>query len=834
MNVKNSNCLRKLSLRSLKRNRLQLFMTIVAIVVTTTLFSTLYSVALGTSSAIENYTSKVYGTCSHAVLYQADEETANEIASRITVRDTGKYYEIGYYDQGHFEYSPAFIRSYDENTAKWDYVIPTTGNVPTAEDDIVMDTFVLSELGIDPEIGAQVDLTYNVTSLDGRSETETHTFTLSGYYDPAPGGTIHPISVSQAYVDSINSKYGITKNMNVEVRFWLKDMTISEVYAIQDEMGLNDKGMPFIPNQYIESTDTAHMMDIIITTGAFVLLIFVIGFLMINNIFRIKLAAEIRYYGLLKTIGVTSKQLKKMIRYETWVLCALGFPFGVFFGILAGTLITPKVLAITTLEGAVASSNIIPVVLASVLFSLITVFISNSAAVSKVAKVSPMESLRYNEAVKIKPHKSKAKKGCGVNGIARKSLSSNKLKTALVVLSMALAIVLFICVSILRNGINTDSMVLDPDYPDFIVSTSDYFAASVQGSFLSDDDIIDLSKLGGDTTYLSYMPDQDIYDFTDTRLSNRYFAQFVGLDDNSLSKVDIIDGSTLTGGNTIDAIVVDFEDCPIKVGDELTIACITKKAVDLQTGEEVSMYNIDLSNSDGYEYVEESEEFTIRVCGKAACLPSCAAPRYSFLEGIYFMVSDEDLNEITGGDMHILSYSIDTDDEAELQEIEDQLAAVSNNNTGAIRYESQATLRMENKELSDMFTTMGYFLCAVVGVVAVLNFINVVMTDIVSRKREFALLRSVGMTSVQLRNMMITQCSTYSVLAFILAFPIAVVFLNMLKGTNLPWLLIQPGSLITPILMLIPVFAILSIIVPALASRKIMQGSAMDELRETA
>ena len=105
---------------------------------------------------------------------------------------------------------------------------------------------------------------------------------------------------------------------------------------------------------------------------------------------------------------------------------------------------------------AVASSPLLPAILVfSAIFSIVTVLISNSAAISKTSKVSPVEALRFNEAASFK--KAPKTKKRGISALVAKSLKINKGKTIPVILSLSLALSLFTGVSFLINGINQDA-----------------------------------------------------------------------------------------------------------------------------------------------------------------------------------------------------------------------------------------------------------------------------------------------------------------------------------------------------------------------------------------
>lgn len=122
--------------------------------------------------------------------------------------------------------------------------------------------------------------------------------------------------------------------------------TIARDCGFQTEDPLSDDYLDIGVNWAYTSTHTNSGEEIInVLAGlSLILLIIFVGYLIINNIFQISVAGDIRFYGLLKTIGTTGTQLKKIIRYQALRLCLAGIPAGLFLGYLAGMAVTSLVL----------------------------------------------------------------------------------------------------------------------------------------------------------------------------------------------------------------------------------------------------------------------------------------------------------------------------------------------------------------------------------------------------------------------------------------------------------------------------------------------------------
>ena len=127
--------------------------------------------------------------------------------------------------------------------------------------------------------------------------------------------------------------------------------------------------------------------------AAVLLLILFTGYLIIYNVFQISVTNDIRFYGLLKTIGTTGRQLRRIIRYQALALSLAGIPVGLLLGWLVGAGLTPAVIG--RLNGVTNVVSVNPVLFAaSALFALVTVLLSCRKPGRMAAKVSPVEPMR--------------------------------------------------------------------------------------------------------------------------------------------------------------------------------------------------------------------------------------------------------------------------------------------------------------------------------------------------------------------------------------------------------------------------------------------------------
>ena len=161
------------------------------------------------------------------------------------------------------------------------------------------------------------------------------------------------------------------------------------------------------------------------------ILVFVAGYLIIYNIFQISVTADVQFYGKLKTLGMTKKQLKKLIYGQADRLCLIGIPLGLVLGWGLGFLLVPVLLGMMEGESVVSISPVIFV--GSALFAWITVLISCLRPARLAGKVSPIEALRASDAPDRMKKTTKRRGSASLGGMAWANLGRNKRRTALVI-----------------------------------------------------------------------------------------------------------------------------------------------------------------------------------------------------------------------------------------------------------------------------------------------------------------------------------------------------------------------------------------------------------------
>lgn len=754
MNVKNRKCIRKLSWRSLWASRKRNSIAIIAIALTALLFTSLFTIAMSINSSYENYTFRQVGGYCHGSFKEVTEEQIENISAHPNVKAAGKRINVGYMDSGIFAKAPAEISFMDDNCTKWSFAEPTTGHKPQGRNEIAMDSRTLELLGVEPKVGAEIELTYTVGALSQSPYEKTDTFILVGWWEYDDISPVHYINISEEYAKEIEAEavskglepFRIDLNVmmasSMNIRGQMEQVDLDLGYA-WDETGEGELARigvnwGYTSSQLGESIDVTTIAAII----AFLALVILTGYLIIYNIFQISVTGDIRFYGLLKTIGVTPRQLKRMIRQQALLLCIAGIPVGLLLGYGVGASLTPVVMARTTLGVGASTVSASPLIFfASALFAIMTVLLSCARPGRIASKVSPVEATKYTEIARSKK-KRRTIRGAKVHQMVFANLGRNKRKTVLAVISLSLSVVLFNILVAFTGGFDMEKYLAKQSCADFIVSSTDYFRCNHSGSYISQEQIeqieanASLSLSGCGYTLTGYRPIgwmseerwlQDMMRYTSEENTKAMLTQqnrrddlvsqsamIEGLDEDLFDKLTVIEGDIAPlfqeDANAIAAVVrtddcgnannLDF--CP-PVGSVQTISYIDEgHYIDSRTG------NLPDENTPA-EYMQfqpsASHDVDYTVCAYVT-VPHAMSFRY-YSTGYSFVLPIEKLNHDSRQESIPMFYLFDAPDDISEASAENFLADLTADDLSKLTYESKATLRVEFESFQTMFLLLG-------------------------------------------------------------------------------------------------------------------------------
>ncbi len=883
MKVRNRKIIRHLSWKSLSANRTRNIVAICAIALTALLFTSLFTIALSINEGFQQANFRQVGGYAHGSFKRMTEEQYNALKEDPLIAEQGVSRFLGAPSEPPFNKSITEIRSADENYAKFSFATPTTGRLPEeGTDEAAMDTSVLELLGVEPELGKKITLTFDVGANSAKQTTQT--FTLCGWWEKDEAMPASEVFIPNSCVDEVLAEVGgVTDNMtgtwNMDVMLEsgsahidadMQQILADNGYQSEDVAAANyiDYGV----NWGYTGANLAENFDP--TTAIFIvvmlLLILFTGYLIIYNVFQISVAGDVRFYGLLKTIGTTPRQIRRMIRQQALLLSVVGIPIGLVLGWLVGKALVPVV--ISQLDGVSSVTSTSPwIFVGSALFALVTVFISCLRPGRMAGRVSPIEALRYTESSGRTKGK-RTKKKVSIFSMAWANLGRSRGKTFIMIVSLALAVVLFQLVVTFVNGFDMDRYVSRSFASDFQIADAGYFQNGELGADwpLSEDVIAAINAQGGVTsggrTYgagasvQSFQPENWLrqimnpyYDENalNAMLSERArdpegnlasMAMLYGMEDYGLDHLTVVDGDladVYDPAKKAVAVVVPTDDygkalpdtTSRKVGDKMWLRFVEEwEYVARETGEVYASPD-DIPETVAYEERAKKYhdvEYTVAVL---VTMPGSLSYGYRMMESEEIVINAQNFIADSGND-DIMYYAFDTSDAATAG-MEEFLSDYTENIDPALDYQSKQTYIDEFNGFRNMFALLGGTLSAIIAVIGVLNVFNAILTGITSRRRELAMLQSIGMTAKQLRRMLVIEGLLYTLGAVALAAVLVLAispFAGEAVGGLFFWFSYRPTY--WPLAVAAPVFAAVGVLIPLASMHRMQRNSVVDRLRE--
>jgi len=867
---------------------------VLAIALTATLFTSLFTIAASINYSYQKENFRRMGSDGHGAIKEVTWEQAQALRSDCLIVDSWARLFVGMLTEPPFHKSHVEVSYLEPNGAPHYFCDPVEGTLPHENTgEAAMDTHVLALLGVEPKVGARVTLPITIDSEAGVEKTVERTFTLSGWweYDSAMAANhvLLPRSAAQELADlSGGSSMSIAGTWTLNVMFKNALNIRENLETVLENHGYQNRE-PGEDNYLKIGVSWAHTasrltssidLETVLAIGAVLLLIIFTGYLIIYNVFQISVTNDIRFYGLLKTIGATGRQLKRIIRQQALLLSCIGIPLGLLLGFVIGNGLTPVIMAQLSYKRAFVSFN--PwIFLGAALFSLGTVFLSCHRPGRVAAKVSPVEAVRYTEGGQVKKKSRRAVRqgGASLPAMAWANLGRSKSKTVVTVLSLTLAVVLMNLTYTFAGGFDMDKYLASQVCTDFVVGHADQFVAG-SGNFRSADNAIpeeviaDITTQGGITESgrvyaLTWSIQQFVtqdwlrqgwqmfgeeaaqgqVDWAEHLPDGRVTADALlyGMEDFPLSRLKVIEGNLEAlkdpAQNAIAAVgyIDDYgnllpNSAWARVGDTVTLRFVSEWTyVDFATGEEISDEEAEnrysrMENDTFARRAKVYEERDYTVCALVT-VPNALSFRYGITGGDDYVLGAERFKQDTGTDL-IMIYPFDTTEESNAA-MEKFLAGYTETVQPLYDYESKQSYMDEFEGFRSMFLTMGGALSFIVGLVGVLNFVNAILTGILTRKREFAVLQSVGMTGKQLKTMLVYEGLYYTLLALTLSLALSLL-LGPLAGnavSGLFWFFSYRFTAL-PLLLILPVFLALGTLVPLAVYCSIARSTVVERLRE--
>ena len=582
-------------------------------------------------------------------------------------------------------------------------------------------------------------------------------------------------------------------------------------------------------NGYLISYECVFPIDgsfkALFTVAAVVALIIILtSVYCIKNSFNISITEKIRQYGMLASVGATRRQIKSSVKTEAAMLGVVGIPVGTMSGILASLILVKvvNVLSAGWLNVALNFHTSLPALILAVILSIATIYFSATGSARRAAKVTPLEAIRNTKEIKIKSSKLKTPaiigRIWGIGGvISYKNIKRNNKKYRTTVTSIVICSVTFIVISYFMSmafsmvGMSYASadynIGINMSYKKDIHIDIEKLSKLVSGIEGVDDYLVgagydfDVDKPEYTKEYGEYC--RQVYDNSED-VSQMFLITV--LDDKSYDKYasdagikNAAAGAILVNKGTFDVynensskyVKKEMELYKYKAGD--TIECGYNVYDDASSDDNAVEGDTESGTEDNSGYVDEEtinngvrKTLDVTIAGVTDKVPTGykgygnTTLLFMNQKGFESLWADGKSNELK---QRYVSYSAYV-----VAENADEYQDTFEKETEGNPEYSQISFSVSNldKQMRDeksLFTLLGVFaygLIVVIALIGITNIINTLSTGMELRSREFATLRSIGMTDKQFVGMVRLESVFISVKALVIGVPLGILISYLL------------------------------------------------------
>lgn len=799
------NILNKLTIKNLKLNKKRTIVTIIGIILSVALICAVASMVSSFRESLIRFEINRDGNF-HYEFSNVDSKTLKEIKNN---RNFEKIYiskNVGYLklDNSKNEDKPyAYLIAMNKITMSNVSLNLIEGRFPSNDKEIVIPRHLKTNGRVDYKVGDTITLylgdrvsdgyTLNQNNLYHKDEEtfdikDTKTFKIVGIIErpstiienySAPGYTfityLNDNNYSGEYnvylrytKEALKNRYEITARLlNVDPIKYKKYMTDldslkeSEIDEVEEKIVKT----PHIMNGYLISLETMSLKDstmkvLYILSTIVIIIIIVSSVFCIKNSFDISITEKTKQYGMFRSIGATSKQIKKNVLYEAFILGIIGIPLGILCGLLASWILIKgcNYYLYGALNGItlVFNTSLISILI-SILLGSITIYFSALKSARRASKLSPMVTIRNSEDIKIKSKKLRTPKYIkslfGVGGvISYKNLKRNKKKYRTTVISIVISVSVFIG---LYYFMNMAFSILDLE-----VGSSDANIQLIIGDNSKDKEN-NLNKIEQifnlDNIERISFQKRLLGEIIDKTLYTKEFNKLIGTNGTKILIYAIGDSEYRTYVKSLGLNYSDVKNTGILINNSFAYDENSKKDV------EISVLNI--KKNDKVDIKINNITHQIKISEVTKERPFGFSNTYS---SEFIIVSDEYLKELDSNFNYgwILIRSNNADLlQSDIEKI-----------LGDIDYNLDNTDK-NYRIVKGVYTLMAIFLygfITVITLIGITNIFNTITTNINLRRGEFAILKSVGMTSHEFNRLINLETIFYSLKSLLIGIPLGV------------------------------------------------------------
>ena len=787
------NLLNSLTIKNLKLNKKRTFVTIIGIMLSVALVTAVATIYSSCIKSLINFETYQKGNF-HVAFFDVPINEVETIKNNRGVDDVYLTKNIGYASlkESKNEYKPyVYVKGFSKEAIEELSVKLVEGRFPENENEILIPTHlktngrVVLNVGesITLDIGTRVSDGYELTQENNFSKgsneeiinTTSKTYKIVGIIErpannietySAPGYTFITYMNENNMKDKVNvyAKYTkegsrnyarITANIiGVDEDLYEKylsgeNLTEEQLEEIGNELqnakyhGDVNQYLILLENNPFDENAVGNLGIIVaIACG----IIVVTSVFCIKNSFDISITEKIKQYGMLRSIGATKKQIRKNVFFEATVLGLIGIPLGLVLGIFASyilVIISNLFLTDMLTEGLkLVISYSWVAILVAVLLGFVTIYFSALRSASKASKVSPIDSIRNSSNIKIKAKKVKSpkviKKIFGIGGdISYKNLKRNKKKYRTTVISIIVSVSVFIALSYFMNAAFSEF--------DRIIEVSDY-NISLGYNVTRNEQYSNIEKITKLDNINNYTVSRSLNLYLENPKYNEEYLKLMNITENEQVENYVVNAiGEEQYKKYLKELNLDYEEFKDK-GIIVDVSKVQyKDDEDKNRAKYIRKYTYNENETIVGQYYNDDEtmlNLSIDIGLVTDKLPFGLPKDYS-----YIIVSDEfyDKLNMKYNEVYVFMDSSNPDKlQDEIEEIlKDESYNINNINENV-------------KMMTNLYILVGIFLYGfiiVISLIGVTNIFNTITTNMNLRRQEFAMLKSIGMTSKEFSRM---------------------------------------------------------------------------------
>lgn len=785
--------LNRLTIKNLRLNKKRTIVTIIGIILSTAL---MVGIGLLFSSFQDLM---IRDTIGYNGKYEANYSDVDlDKLNNIKDNDFTYFYEkpIGFSKtQSSNEYKP-YMYITSVNKEYFNELKLVDGSFPKNENEVVISNHVITNGGLNYKVGDIVTFTYGKRNIEGEETLANSEYVPGEEIDITGEVTLKIVGIVErsnfesysasgytAFTLDVNSDKG---NVNLYVMFDKNKKIIKQSEELAKELSY-DYDINYnstLLALYGEST-YGNVMTTMVSMMIIMLALVSIGcIIVIYNSFAISVMERKKEFGLLSSIGATKKQLAHTVFFEAVVVGVIGIIFGIlgaYIGIGCVVLVINNLISDMLDYKLYLVTNPLFIII-PVIFMIVVIGVSAFIPSRKASKVSPIEAIRQNDDIKINKKKIKTSKFVnklfGIEGeIALKNIKRNKKKYRVTIVSLFISIVLFISFSSYMNyTLNTASSVMGEVPYDYQIS---YFSTTAGNNGEALDKINEIVKSSDVKEYVSYSVSNlsiiGNYTYSDeyldfyksaygddgikalNNLKYQYISIYI-LDDNSYNKYKKLIGLDK------DSVILLNKFKGVSYGNNkrvnYNIPVINNGNINIK----ICNFDDNDEDVDTTKYCNKNID-NIFVTNKSFDL----IEEFSYMDDFKLIVNKKLYNSISDSSTHYTQFNIISDNTNNIDKLTKDLDKYSNVNYTNIK---EAMKQANNLILVVKILMYGFIsLVTLIGVTSVFNTIS---TSMALRKREFAVLRSIGLTNRGFNKILFFESLFFGMKSLIFAIPVSI------------------------------------------------------------